>query len=263
MRAITVKSSLWLLIVGMLLGTWLVPPPVYGAEVNAVVSGAGITVTGSAEPFSQISVQVTAGNRRVYINQGSSAADGTFSFVLPVPPGNYQVKVSSHDNNYPIIPIIVTGGGQVTPTQPPVVSNQAQISINGYNGELLALTTVSWEGTATVLSLLNQVLTAKGISLEVRPGYVVSIGGQREYDKGPTSGWKYRINGSVPGVGAGSWPVKDGDIIEWFYAVSDEAVISTPIISALPSFSSIDRQLKSLNLPAKITLTSLTSADLA
>lgn len=47
--------------------------------------------------------------------------------------------------------------------------------------------------------------------------YVKGIHGLNEFDYGPQSGWMYQVNGVEPRIGAGSYKVKDGDLIEWIY----------------------------------------------
>jgi hypothetical protein len=49
---------------------------------------------------------------------------------------------------------------------------------------------------------------------------VVGIDGQNEFDKGPTSGWMFSVNGDFPGIGPGSVTVEDGDYIQWLYTTN-------------------------------------------
>ena len=48
--------------------------------------------------------------------------------------------------------------------------------------------------------------------------YVKAINGLSEFDYGGMSGWKYRVNGTYPSVGAGSYTLKSGDQLEWIYS---------------------------------------------
>ncbi len=41
-----------------------------------------------------------------------------------------------------------------------------------------------------------------------------------EFDYGSRSGWKYKVNGSYPSVGAGGYVLKDGDQVEWIYTTN-------------------------------------------
>lgn len=49
--------------------------------------------------------------------------------------------------------------------------------------------------------------------------YIEAINGLAEFDKGPTSGWKYSVNGTEPGYDCDSYAVKPGDKINWYYAL--------------------------------------------
>lgn len=61
------------------------------------------------------------------------------------------------------------------------------------------------------------ILMRSGASVSGSSSYVRGINGLFEFDKGPQSGWKYSVNGSTPGVGCGSYKVKAGDRIRWYY----------------------------------------------
>ncbi|MBQ2251339.1 MAG: DUF4430 domain-containing protein, partial [Clostridia bacterium] len=43
-----------------------------------------------------------------------------------------------------------------------------------------------------------------------------------EMDFGDVSGWTYTVNGEVATVGASEYVLKDGDVIEWKYALTLE-----------------------------------------
>lgn len=47
--------------------------------------------------------------------------------------------------------------------------------------------------------------------------YVRGINGLNEREHGATSGWMYRVNGESPNVGAASYTLNNGDIVEWYY----------------------------------------------
>ena len=48
--------------------------------------------------------------------------------------------------------------------------------------------------------------------------YVESINHIYEFDCGPMSGWKYKVNGWHPNYGSSQYIVKDGDVIQWEYS---------------------------------------------
>lgn len=47
--------------------------------------------------------------------------------------------------------------------------------------------------------------------------YMAMIGGDREFNQGPMSGWMYSVNGKLPPVGAQGTTLRDGDEIVWYY----------------------------------------------
>ncbi|NLW07467.1 MAG: DUF4430 domain-containing protein [Clostridia bacterium] len=104
-----------------------------------------------------------------------------------------------------------------------------EIAVVGMDGELLygpATVSVSKDGTwgLTVLGALE----ATGLSYSEAGGLVTSIAGQ--VNSG-LNGWMYKVNGVIPGVGAGQKSINNGDQIIWWY--------STDINSSGPSWSQL------------------------
>ena len=85
------------------------------------------------------------------------------------------------------------------------------------SGVILSPVTVTLAGGESVYDVLCGVCSANGIALGGSSGYIKSIGGLAERACGGGSGWLYRVNGTTPGVGCGSYSVADGDSIEWVY----------------------------------------------
>lgn len=86
------------------------------------------------------------------------------------------------------------------------------ISIDGYcSGKSITV-----QSGDSVYSILKR----SGASVSGSSSYVKGINGLYEFDKGPQSGWKYSVNGSTPSVGCGSYKVKAGDNIRWYYVTS-------------------------------------------
>ena len=91
-------------------------------------------------------------------------------------------------------------------------SQVCYISIDGYcSGKAISI-----QGGDTAYSIL----TRSGASVSGSGSYVRGINGRFEFDEGPQSGWKYSVNGYTPNVGAGSYSVKAGDSISWYYVTS-------------------------------------------
>jgi cell division protein FtsN len=91
-------------------------------------------------------------------------------------------------------------------------------------GTVLPPTSVEIEDGDTVLDVLIEVTKSQGIPMSFRGGtganaYVEGINNLFEFDRGPGSGWMYRVNGIFPNRGAGVVPLQDGDRIEWLYTI--------------------------------------------
>lgn len=97
---------------------------------------------------------------------------------------------------------------------------QVSIKITGVD-ETMASSTVSLKENATAYDALEVIANQKGFELSVSkiPNiYVKGINGLKEFDYGPTSGWKYKVNGVAPNGSSGSYTLKDNDQVEWYYA---------------------------------------------
>ena len=75
----------------------------------------------------------------------------------------------------------------------------------------------------TVYEALKAICEEQGILLDSRytpiyeTYYVSGIGNLYEFDCGAESGWKYSVNGVLPGVGCSRYTIKKGDEIVFFY----------------------------------------------
>lgn len=75
----------------------------------------------------------------------------------------------------------------------------------------------------TALEALQAVCEAEDVALEVSGAgmfaYVKAIGGCREFDSGPLSGWIFKVNGVHSAKGVGSVTVKAGDRVSFYYSL--------------------------------------------
>lgn len=100
------------------------------------------------------------------------------------------------------------------------------MTITGLEGEIL-YTVDHYEVAegSTVFTVLRDFAGQNGIEYEydggARSAYVTGIAGLHEFDHGKGSGWLYRVNGDFQpaSVSCGSYPVYDGDHIEWIYTL--------------------------------------------
>ncbi len=89
------------------------------------------------------------------------------------------------------------------------------------DGTILEITSYSgvegfsvYDVLAAVTAMHNPVIPIVANSNKT---YVSSINNLSEKNVGPTSGWTYRVNGSLPMMAACNYKVKDGDVIKWIY----------------------------------------------
>lgn len=133
-------------------------------------------------------------------------------------------------------PVAVLGE---TPPAPPEereageqVADTVQLSVTGDGGrEMYPGTPVEIEAGETAFSVLLKTLgpdqviyTGSGSTL-----YVRAIGGLAEFDRGPLSGWMYRVNGEFPPHSAGVHPLAKGDVVEWVYTTDGGGDVGFPL----------------------------------
>ncbi len=67
------------------------------------------------------------------------------------------------------------------------------------------------------LSVLKIIAAKNGKEVEGSDYYVSGIGGLKEKQHGPMSGWMYSVNGVAPNMAAIKYNLKDGDKVVWYY----------------------------------------------
>lgn len=75
----------------------------------------------------------------------------------------------------------------------------------------------------TAFDALKRATDDNGIALSYRQTelgvYIDGIAGLYEFDRGPLSGWMYRVNGVFPSYSAASYVLSPNDIVEWVYTI--------------------------------------------
>lgn len=172
-----------------------------------------------------VSITIKDESRYYYINQGITDNLGKLKFSTTLDMGKtYDCQVNI-DGEIATKKIIMkktdTGTDPEKPTpeypEKPIESETASLYISGYRGTILNKSNIKIKKGESVLSFTTRILDENNISYENRSGYISSIDGQSEFDKGPNSGWMYFVNGRNPNMGAGSVKVKNGDSISWTY----------------------------------------------
>lgn len=111
------------------------------------------------------------------------------------------------------------------PAPQPVKQQIVTLSITGDKelGTILSSIEIVLEEGDTVLDVLKKATKEKKIQLEYRGSgavsYVEGIDNLYEFDRGPKSGWVYRVNGVMGQKSAGAIVLKPNDRIEWLYTL--------------------------------------------
>lgn len=86
------------------------------------------------------------------------------------------------------------------------------------DGIILSTSAITVKNGENVMSALKKILKENRINFSISSsGYVRMIGGLSEFDCGAYSGWMYKVNGVLPSVSTKSYPLKDGDKVEFVY----------------------------------------------
>lgn len=86
------------------------------------------------------------------------------------------------------------------------------------DGIILSTSAITVKNGESVMSALKKILKENRITFSISSsGYVRMIGGLSEKNCGDLSGWMYKVNGVFPSVSTKSYPLKDGDKVEFVY----------------------------------------------
>ncbi len=112
-----------------------------------------------------------------------------------------------------------SGNGNVNPLEQAVTFSAEKRTMG--QGDIITSMKETLQSGDTAFTLLKRVADQKGISIKsIGSGaelYVQAIDGLAEFDGGPLSGWMYSVNGVFPNHSAGTYILKDGDILRWQY----------------------------------------------
>ncbi len=86
------------------------------------------------------------------------------------------------------------------------------------DGIILHTSSIEVKNGESVMSALKKILKENRITYSIASGgYVRTISGLSEFDCGPYSGWMYKVNGNFPNVSTKSYPLREGDRVEFVY----------------------------------------------
>lgn len=173
----------------------------------------------------QASITIKNDSKYFLIDQKKLDDEGILEFRVALPSSDKYTLSVNIDGL--VTTKLIDRTEKLEPSTPTPVSDKVNINIRGYKGQVLS-GEYELKAGDTVLSFTRRVLDSKKIAYEDRGGYLASIDGQAEMDKGKNSGWLYTVNGKLANVGAGSIELKDGDNLVWKYTLDykeDEAKI--------------------------------------
>lgn len=221
-------------IMSMMLVLLLLIPSLVIAQTNIDIDytqdGNNVTVNIKGVKNRPASITIKDESRYYYIDQGITDDLGKVKFktVLDVDK-TYDCQVNINGEIATKKIVMKKSDIGTDPVPEPTKSGVANLYIKGYKGVILDKSNIKIEEGDTVLSVTTKILDKNNINYENRSGYIASIDGQKEFDKGRDSGWMYSVNGKYPDVGAGSVKVKDGDKISWLYTYDLGEDIGAPI----------------------------------
>ena len=94
--------------------------------------------------------------------------------------------------------------------------------LDGFNESWISGESISVEPGTTAGDIVDKILKGKGFNYEGSLAYISAItkpSGERlaQKDKGPNSGWMYKVNGNLPNVFLNQFELNDGDRVVLFY----------------------------------------------
>lgn len=126
----------------------------------------------------------------------------------------------------PSVPIKENPIGKVT------LTIRCDVLTEEENRIVLPETTFTLARGETVFDILREATTTYRISMEYngtpKLAYIEGIDGLYEHDHGGLSGWIYYVNGESPSVSCGSYTLRDGDRISFYYSLTQGDDIPHP-----------------------------------
>jgi len=101
--------------------------------------------------------------------------------------------------------------------------NKNKMSVLPKDGVIISNKTVTFYDGESVFDVLKRETKNAKIHLDFNltpaqaNAYILGINNIYEFDCGPLSGWRYRVNGQFPNLSSSSYILKPGDVIEWLY----------------------------------------------
>ncbi len=129
----------------------------------------------------------------------------------------YDISLSS-DGDFVLKENFEIRNDKTDPGEVEIPDNKnVSLRIEGYSGTILNQSNIAVEMGESIMDLTKRILDSRGIKYKEKNGYMISIDGQAEFDKGSGSGWMFTINGKFPNKSADDLRARDYKRIEWKY----------------------------------------------
>lgn len=181
-----------------------------------------LAVTSSGTGIANAAVTLTDVSNLDNTFSGSTNSSGQVTFSN-VASGTYTVQLSKADaDGVPTVirlapgatVTITTGGASQNPGSGDTQTVKAvRATVIGPTATLYTRASMPWRIGMTALDALR----GTGLALVSNGTYVSSIGGCAEFDYGRNSGWKYKVNNTIPQVSAADYVLSPGDELVWYY----------------------------------------------
>lgn len=173
-------------------------------------------------------------------NQGLPATSSSNNPTVSSSSATVSSQSSSSEINAssPTAPAVSTSPNPGISTSPTTPAPTQQVTVMVYGpiskgNQLLLNGSVTIKQGDTVYDAIKRACSQQNIPFNAlddgSSAYVTGIGGFNAGNFGATSGWLYSVNGSFSNLSCGSYPIKDGDIINWMFTQNQGKDRNAPI----------------------------------
>ncbi len=218
----------WMVLVLLVTGTVWIPQPgaaaEAGAQIHANETDGTVSISGQTSPDDPARVPLLVTDALGQTLYFQDVPGGGQSFAVAFRPPAWTAVGTAVATLYASTPVsdsfaISADSGTVKK------KIDVTIRIVGYDGEeIVPRLPLSIKAGGSVFDLLKYAAEVKEFDYEYDDPegdghdiYIKSIDGLAEFDKGPGSGWVYKVNGKGPQMPIDRYELEDGDDVEFLY----------------------------------------------
>lgn len=165
-------------------------------------------------------------NGEVSTGTGLANSQGFMGLIAAAQVMRQDKAIDVYDfSSKPLESAVANGSGGSKPVDPPDTNDDINVSLTlkTDTSTWISRTRVTVKEGSTVYHAFVKLLDTKGYTYDgADSGYVHSITHPdditlKEMDKGPNSGWLYKVNDELPDIPLTEYELTDGDSILWYY----------------------------------------------